>query len=93
MAENVKFTDEEVKQLQTLQAQYAQTTADFGRIKVQRLLLEKEMEFLSNKEVELEGVYRNLQKTEQETVKTLSAKYGDGQLDLSNGLFIPSSAK
>jgi predicted nuclease with TOPRIM domain len=93
MAEQVKFTDEEVKNLQELQAKYSQATADFGRIKVQKILLESEMEFLSNKESELEVFYRSLQKTESETVKALSTKYGDGQLDLSNGVFIPNPSK
>lgn len=93
MAEQIKFTEDELKELQNLQTKYAQTTADFGRIKVQRILLDKEIEFLKNKETELETIYQNLQKSESDIVKALSAKYGDGQLDLSNGVFIPASAK
>ena len=93
MAEATKFSEEELKELQNLQAKYAQCTADFGRVKVQRIILERETEALAQKEDSLVVLYENLQKEETSIVKKLSEKYGDGSLDLNTGTFIPSAGK
>ena len=91
MATNTqKFTTEEMKKLQTLQQGYQDVTVNFGRVKVQKVILNQQLEAMDNESDRLETTYSDLQKKEQELVKTLNDKYGAGSLDIQSGEFTPS---
>ena len=91
MATNTqKFTTEEMKKLQTLQQGYQDVTVNFGRVKVQKVILNQQLEAMDNETHRLEETYTDLQKQEQELVKALNEKYGAGSLDIQSGEFTPS---
>ena len=91
MATNTqKFTTEEMKKLQTLQQGYQDVTVNFGRVKVQKVILNQQLEAMDNESERLETTYSDLQKQEQELVKSLNDKYGAGSLDIQSGEFTPS---
>ena len=46
MSEKVKFSDEELKDLEQLQNDYSQKQVELGQVHVQRLLLNQQMEQL-----------------------------------------------
>ena len=48
MSEKVKFSDEELKDLEQLQNDYSQKQVELGQVHVQRLLLNQQMEQLHN---------------------------------------------
>ena len=85
-----KFTDDELKQIQELQQKYAATTDAFGRMKVQRMLLDQQAKNLDDAELNLENEYSELQKSEQGLVQSLNDKYGAGTLDINSGEFTPA---
>ncbi len=87
-----KFTEDELKQIQDLQQRYAATTDAFGRLKVQKMLLEQQHKGLEDAEINLENDYSELQKSEQELVQSLNEKYGAGTLDINSGEFTPAEA-
>ena len=87
-----KFTQDELTQIKELQTKYAQSTDAFGRLRVQRLILNQQMDQLEDAEVRLENDYTDLQKSEQEMVQSLNEKYGAGSLDINTGEFVPSQA-
>ena len=58
MATNTqKFTTEEMKKLQTLQQGYQDVTVNFGRVKVQKVILNQQLEAMDNESERLETTY------------------------------------
>ena len=92
MADEIKFSEDELKSLQELQSSYQEKQLQFGQLKVQNVLLSQQMEALETREVELEEEYGGVQKTEQKLVEDLNEKYGPGSLDPASGVFTPQQA-
>ena len=90
MSEKVKFSDEELKNLEQLQNDYSEKQVELGQVHVQRLLLNQQMEQLHNKQSELEQEYIQIQGREKQLVDGLNQKYGPGQLDPETGGFTPA---
>ena len=90
MAEKVKFSDEELKDLEQLQNDYSQKQVELGQVHVQRLLLNQQIEELQNKQSALEQEYIQIQGREKQLVDALNQKYGPGQLDPETGVFTPA---
>ena len=90
MAGTQKFTKDEMEQLSKLQQGYQDVTVNFGRVRVQQVILNQQLEAMDNESERLETTYSDLQKQEQELVKSLNDKYGAGSLDIQSGEFTPS---
>jgi len=90
MAEKIKFNDEELKQLESLQNDYSQKQVELGQIHVQRLLLNQQLAELQNRQSEIEHQYIEIQGREKQMVDMLNEKYGAGQLDPETGVFTPA---
>tara|TARA_Y100001938_G_scaffold86258_1_gene118404 strand:- start:2637 stop:2912 length:276 start_codon:yes stop_codon:yes gene_type:complete len=91
MAEKIKFNDDELKQLESLQNDYSQKQVELGQVHVQRLLLNQQLAELQNRQSELEQQYIEIQGREKQLVDTLNGKYGAGQLDPETGVFTPAN--
>ena len=89
MAKEVKFTEDELKQLQGLQTSYKEKQLQFGHLKVHRILFQQKSDDLETAEVSLEEEYKENQETEQGIVKQLNKKYGPGSLNPETGVFSP----
>ena len=87
-----KFTNDELTQIKELQQKYAASTDAFGRLRVQRLIMNQQLDQLEDAEARLENDYTDLQKTEQDLVQSLNDKYGAGSLDINTGEFTPTEA-
>ena len=87
--QETKFSEEELKSLQDLQNSYQQKQLQFGQLRVQRLLLQQQIDGLDNAETQLEAEYGEIQQTERNLVKSLNEKYGPGNLDPATGVFTP----
>jgi len=90
---DTKFTEEELKSLSDLQSSYQQKQLQFGQLKVQKLLLQQQLEAVEQSEAQLEVDYAGVQENERKIVKELNDKYGPGNLDPATGVFIPSATK
>jgi len=90
MAEEIKFTEDELKSLQDLQETYGKVQADFGALKVRRLVLEQQLEELDNADEAVHKAYTDNQETERKLVQELNEKYGPGSLDPQTGVFTPT---
>ena len=87
MAKTQKFTDDEMKQIQDLQKNYQDATATLGRLSVQEIILNQQIDTVANERETIEKAYTQLQKNEQALVNTLNEKYGAGTLDIVSGEF------
>ena len=93
MAKEVKFTDDELEQLQELQNSYQEKQLQFGQLKVQKILLQQQSDTLEETEVKLEEDYKGVQETERGIVQQLNEKYGPGSLNPETGVFTPTETK
>ena len=89
MADETKFTDDELKSLQELQEKYQTKQAELGQLAVQRVLHNQRGEALEKTTEKLEKEYEAIQQEESNLVKSLNEKYGPGQLDPTTGVFTP----
>ena len=90
MADEIKFTDEELKSLQELNQSYQNIQASLGQLKVQKILNQQQADALEEAEVKMDSDYKEIQDNERKLVEELNEKYGPGQLDPQTGVFTPA---
>jgi len=90
MAKAIKFTTEELDQINELRDGNAQKINEFGQIELELLLASQRIQSLENAKDKLQKDYVELQNKERELVQQLNEKYGAGQVDLTSGEFIPA---
>jgi len=90
MAEEIKFSEEELKSLQELSQSYQNIQASFGQLKVQKILNQQQADALEEAEVKMDADYKDIQDNERKLVEELNKKYGPGQLDPQTGVFTPA---
>ena len=90
MADEIKFTDEELKSLQDLSQSYQNIQASYGQLKVQKILNQQQADALEEAEVKMDADYKDIQDNERKLVEELNEKYGPGQLDPQTGVFTPA---
>tara|TARA_R100001460_G_scaffold57372_1_gene97089 strand:- start:518 stop:826 length:309 start_codon:yes stop_codon:yes gene_type:complete len=90
MAEEIKFSEEELKSLQELSQSYQNIQASFGQLKVQKILNQQQADALEEAEVKMDADYKDIQDNERKLVEELNEKYGPGQLDPQTGVFTPA---
>ena len=86
MPEEVKFTEEEIKQVQTIQASYQNVQIQFGQLKLNQIRLDEQ-------EVELEDALKSIQSEEKKFLDGITNKYGQGTLNPETGVFTPTENK
>ena len=86
MPEEVKFTEEELKQVQDIQQSYANVQNQFGQLKLAQIRLD-------NDEVTLEDALKSIQDEEKKFLEGITEKYGQGSLNPETGVFTPTENK
>ena len=87
----VKLTDDEIKSIKEVQQGYQQLQTTIGSVHLRKHQLELQREEVENKLLELEVNFTQLRTQEQELLKNLEEKYGQGSLDMASGEFTPNS--
>ena len=85
MAEDIKFSDDELKSISEIRTSYAEITNRFGQIQLTKYNLQKQEE---QAEIDFESV----KVKEQEVLQGITEKYGPGTLDPNTGVFTPSKS-
>ena len=93
MAEPVKFSDEELKELKDIQNSYFNIQGELGRISITKLRAKQQFESLSEKEDSLQAEFIEAQNKEKAFIDKINKKYGDGVLDPETGTFTPTDKK
>ena len=86
MPEEVKFTEEELKQVQNIQTSYANVQNQFGQLKLAQIRLD-------NQEVDLEDALKQIQSEEKKFLDGITSKYGQGTLNPETGVFTSTENK
>jgi len=82
MAEVIKFSDDELENIRTIQVEYQQIIYRLGQLEIEKKIIDKKSE-------ELNTLYSNILSKETDLVTSLNTKYGQGTLDLESGTFTP----
>ena len=85
MPEEVKFTEEELKQVQNIQLSYQNVQNQFGQLKMAQIRLDEQ-------EVDLEEALKSIQSEEKKFFDGISDKYGQGTLNPETGVFTPNKS-
>jgi len=86
----IKFSEEELKELGELQKNYQEKQSILGQLAVQKILLDQQVEAIETRQTEIESEYEGVQQSERDLVQKLNEKYGPGQLDPQSGVFTPT---
>ena len=93
MSEPVKFTQEELDEVKLLQEGYRDTIFSLGKLYLHRLNMEEVFKNLAEQEAKLQEDFSSFQKKEDVWSEKITKKYGEGNLNLEKGEFIPISPK
>jgi|TARA_R100000030_G_scaffold51275_1_gene38634 lipid II:glycine glycyltransferase (peptidoglycan interpeptide bridge formation enzyme) len=85
LEEKNKFTEDELKQVQTIQQSYANVQNQFGQLKLAQIRLDEQ-------EVELEDALKQIQSEEKKFLDEITKKYGEGTLNPETGEFTPNKS-
>ncbi len=83
MAEDIKFTDTELKSIESIRTQYAEITNRFGQISLTKYNLNKQEE-------QAHKDFETIRAEESRVLNNITEKYGPGTLDPNTGVFTPS---
>lgn len=86
MEEQIKFTDEEVKEINDLRFEVGSVFTQLGQVQIEK---RKRLEELEQNEASLLQKYTELVAKEDILFKGLNEKYGDGDYDPNTGIFTP----
>ncbi len=90
MAEDVKFTEDEMKEIDDIQKSYFDIQNKFGQVRIARLKLEQQLENLDNEEDNLNKNFASIQNNEKTFLENITDKYGEGNLNPDTGIFTPN---
>tara|TARA_R110001592_G_scaffold176253_4_gene415771 strand:+ start:956 stop:1222 length:267 start_codon:yes stop_codon:yes gene_type:complete len=81
--EGTKFSKEEMETVAKVKERYNEITVRLGQLQIEQNVLDEQKETVQD-------MYKEIRKSEIDFVQELSKKYGQGQLDLDTGVFIPA---
>ena len=87
MAEDIKFTKEEMEKLEGIQKKYASIQLKLGQLGFTKIRLENEIQAVNESESKLKSDFNETQKNEQLFMDEVTKKYGEGVLDPKTGTF------
>ena len=82
----LKFSEEELKQVKNIQKSYMNVQNQFGQLKLTQIRLD-------NDEVTLEEALKSVQDEEKKFLDGITEKYGQGSLNPETGVFTPTESK
>ena len=86
MPEEVKFTEEELKQVQDIRTSYVNIQNQFGQLKLAQIKLDED-------EIELEEALKSIQSEERKFLNGITDKYGQGTLNPETGVFTSNKSE
>lgn len=93
MNEVIKISENEMAEIKMLQSKFQNMIVKFGELQIEKMELDKMVSDFVNKEKTLKEDWTNLQKLESELMDKILKKYGEGNLNMNDGTFIPSPPK
>lgn len=90
MSTPLKLSEQELQKVQELQTKYAEITAQLGQIKIESIIINEQLKRLNTLEDSLAAKYLAIQTEEEQFAKLISEKYGNGDINIETGEFLPA---
>ena len=87
MAEDTKFTEDEMKTIQSIQDSYFEVQTDFGKLNLAKIKLEQQLDGLDSADDDLTKKFIDIQEEEKKFLNDITKKYGEGSLNPETGVF------
>jgi len=87
----VKFTDEELMSIRTIQEDYSTVGIQLVQLKIARKSSEEYLTALEQEEQQMGEKIEEINEKEKQLTESLNDKYGVGSLDMTTGEFTPNS--
>lgn len=86
-----KLDKEHLEAIETLRSKFAEVSSYIGNISIEKHLAKRQVEQLESRETELMNQFNQLQQDELKLIETLKERYGNGEINISEGTFTPES--
>jgi hypothetical protein len=90
MENQIKFTEEELQNIKSIQDDSYSLVSDFGQLEIERFVTSRKLQELEQLRDKLEAQFVSIQERERNLVQDLNTKYGSGTVDIESGVFIPN---
>ncbi len=84
----VKLTGDEMSEILMLNNEYQEILIKFGQLQLQKIQIENETKQIEKFEKEYLNTYTEIEKSEKKFKERISRKYGDGEIDIEEGIYI-----
>lgn len=90
MGEPVKITPEELQEFNNLKLEIQKNIFEFGELYLEKMELDRIYKSMADKETQLRNKTEEFKKQERELMDKIFKKYGEGNLNVKEGIFTPS---
>ena len=88
--QSTKFTEEEMQKVKDVRQKYIGIQQAMGSIEINKIRLQQQLDASLKATDELQKQFLELQNSEQDLIKELNEKYGEGSLNPETGVFTKS---
>jgi hypothetical protein len=89
MSQPIKITEQEFSEIRLFQGKFQELIFKLGTLQVEKMELDRAVTAFVDKEKTLKDEWTSLQKLEEGLVDKVVAKYGEGNLNMTDGTFLP----
>lgn len=86
-----KLDKEHLEEITALRQKFNNISIEIGNITIEREMLKAQLSSITTRRESLMNQFETLREQESELFKKLTERYGDGQIDIENGLFTPNA--
>ena len=90
MGESTKITPEELQEFNVLKGEIQRNIFGFGELYLEKMELDNLYKQLADKETDLRNKTLEFKKRENELMDKILQKYGEGHLNIKEGIFTPA---
>lgn len=87
----IRLDKEEIDKVKDFRNKYAELTDLLGQMEINLAILKQDYENIEKQKTKTKSDYLQLRNDEMKFAKELKAKYGEGQIDIEDGTFLPKS--
>jgi len=91
MSQPIKITDAIISEIKMLQTKFQEGVYKLGNLQVEKMELDRVTSEFISKEKRTKDEWISLQKLEQDLMDKIVKTYGEGNLNLADGTFIPTT--
>ena len=86
-----KLDKEHLEALQQLRNSFAENANNLGTISLEQIAINRRLEFLNAEQDKLYFEFEELRNQEQDLLEKMRERYGDGQINITDGTFTQTS--